>query len=274
MTESLDGPAERISPKPGVPLVRALDRGVALLRSFTPLRPRLPLAELARASELDRGTARRLLHTLQLAGLVEHDERTGLYSLGVGVLELASAVEIGRDLREVAAPYLVDLANTTGAVAFLWTYSEGLALCLDRVKAEIPGIEATWFAIGARAQLNCGGGPKALLAFLPAHEREMALKREMLGRSPASVTDRDRLRAQAEHDRAVGWTLAVDDFVIGLSGLGVPIFDTRRQLIGALSISGLTSTFVGPPEPPYIRLLQKVAGEIGAKVIAPERPGQ
>lgn len=225
--------------KPNVPIVRALDRGIALLQGFTSTRPRLALIELARAAELDRGTARRLLQTLRLAGLVEHDELSGRYFLGIGVLELASAVEIGRDLREIAEPYLIDLANRTAAVAFLWTYSEGQALCLARVKAETPAVEATWFPVGARAPLNCGGGPKALLAFIADEEREQALKYDLPKRTPASLTDPEVLREEAVRNRSQGWALGIDDFVVGLSGVGVPIFDARKQLIGALAVSGL-----------------------------------
>lgn len=252
--------------KPGVPLVRALDRGIALLKSFTPAKPRLTLAELSRAADLDRGTARRLLQTLVLGGLVQHDEHAGHYALGIGVLELSSAVETGRSLREVAEPYLLDLANQTACVAFLWACHDGLALCLDRAKPQIPGIEATWFAVGARAPLNTGGGAKAMLAFLPEEEREKALSIPPLKRTPASVTSPAALRAEVARIRKQGWALAVDDFVIGLTGLGVPILTPRGQLLGALSLSGITSLFTATAAPPHIGLLQKAAAKIGASV--------
>lgn len=268
MTQMTGDDSPALAHKPGVPVVRALDRGVALLQSFTAARPRLTLAELARAAELDRGTARRLLQTLRLAGLVEHDELSGRYFLGIGVLELAAAVEIGRDLREIAEPYLIDLANRTGAVAFLWSYGDGQALCLARVKAETPAVEATWFPVGGRTPLNCGGGPKALLAFIDETEREAALQRELPKRSPASLTDPQALRDEAARHRGQGWALGVDDFVIGLTGLGVPIFDARKQLIGALAISGLTSVFAAAPEPPHLQALKQAAAAIGAKSVS------
>src|SRR3954468_14835097 len=111
-----------ITDKPGVPIVRALDPGVALLKAFHIAQPRQTLTDLSAAAELDKGTARRLLHTLQCSGLVVHDPLSGLYSLGVGVLELASSVEKGRELREIAAPLLSELSETTGTTAYLWVH--------------------------------------------------------------------------------------------------------------------------------------------------------
>ena len=87
-----------IKTRPGLPVVRALDRGLALLKAFTSARPRQTLTELTRAADLDMGTARRLLQTLVLAGLVEHDDRTALYALSAGLLEIAAAVHTGREL--------------------------------------------------------------------------------------------------------------------------------------------------------------------------------
>ncbi len=247
-------------------MVRALDRGIALLRSFSAERPRQTLTELARSARLDKGTARRLLHTLALGNLVDHDPRTGLFSLAVGVLELASAVETGRDLREVAAPWLVEVAERTGATAFLWVHHEGTALCIERVRTPLPGIDASWFAVGSRTPLSCGGGPRVLLAFISPEERRLALSLDMPQRTPASQTDPELLGREAERIRAQGWELALDDFFVGLAGVGVPIFDRSGRLAGALSISTLTTVVVEDGRPRHLALLKQAAAEIGARL--------
>ena len=87
-----------------MPPVRSVERAVALLRAFTPDQPRLTLTELAHVAGLDKGTARRILHTLSTTGLVGFDQRTQLYMLDAGMLEIASAVQVGSDLREIATP--------------------------------------------------------------------------------------------------------------------------------------------------------------------------
>jgi DNA-binding IclR family transcriptional regulator len=253
--------------KPGVPVVRALDRGIALLKSFTPIKPRQTLTELARAAELDMGTTRRLLQTLMLAGLVEHDERSALYTLSAGILEIASAVHVGRELREVAAPYLSDIAETCRATVFLWIYHDGMAVCTERVRAAQPSIDVSWFTVGARTALNCGGGPRALLGFISAKERAVALRRPLVARTDKTETDPQALQKSAERIHMAGYELAIDDFVPGLAAIGVPVFDRVGALAGALSITNVTAQLIDKGKPRYLDVLLTAADEIRRKLI-------
>ncbi|WP_024585674.1 IclR family transcriptional regulator [Aliihoeflea sp. 2WW] len=256
----------RLTAKPGVPVVRALERGIALMRAFSAAQPRRTLTELARAAELDKGTARRLLHTLQSAGVVDHDTRNGFYSLTVGLLEIASAVDTGRELREVAAPYLGDLADRIGATSFLWIPHEGMGLCVERVRAAIPNVDAPWFTVGTRTALNCGGGPRVLLAYMSPQDQEHALAQPMPRRTPLSLTDPESLRQEALRIREQGYEFAIDDFVLGLAGLGVPIFGHDGRFVGSLSISGLTAPLVSELDRNVV-LLREAARAIGRKII-------
>lgn len=257
-----------VAEKPGVPVVRALDRGLALLRAFDIVKPRQTLTELAKSTGLDKGTARRLLHTLENAGLIDHDNLTSLYSLGTGVLELASSVETGRELREVAAPYMSELTERTGTTAYLWIHHEGSALCVERVRASIPNVDAAWSTVGSRTALNTGGGPRVLLGFISPEELEQALSLELIKRTPKSQTSPKILAREAALIRQRGWELAVDDFVVGLAGLGAPIFDRKGQLVGSLSITTLTAQLVQNGKPQFLDLLLKTAAEIGSKIIS------
>ncbi len=250
----------------GVPLVRALDRGLALLSAFTPEAPELTLTDLARAAQLDKGTARRLLQTLMHAGWVRHDAGTARYALATRLLTVASAVETGGALRAAGSEVLPDLARRSGATAFLWMVEDGLALCLARVIAPQRDVDAVWFSVGARAPMNCGAGPRVLLAGLSSLERERALAMPLAVRTPASQTDRALLLRDAERIAARGWELARDDFVIGLAGLGVPIRARDGSLLGALSISGVTSLFGDPAAPQHLATLRDAADTISRKL--------
>lgn len=256
-----------ITMKPGVPLVRALDRGIALLRAFTPEKPRQTLAELTKSAELDKGTTRRLLQTLMIAGLVDHDARGAVYSLSAGILEIASAVHTGRELREVAAPYLSDIAESCHMTTFLWVHHEGLALCTDRVRAGHPSIDTSWFTVGARTPLNCGGGPRALLAFITPEDREIALRMPLPARTPWSQTNLDELRNAAEQIRERGYELAIDDFVPGLAAVGVPVFDSTGRLAGSISITGLTGQLVENGQPKFLDILLRTTANMQHKLI-------
>ncbi|WP_159993842.1 IclR family transcriptional regulator [Roseomonas sp. 18066] len=245
--------------------MRALDRGLALLATFTPEQPRRTLTELAAAAALDKGTARRLLHTLLQAGFLRVED--GRYSLSTRILAMAAAVETGGGLRAAAAGHLRALAAECRATAFLWVAEEGRALCLDRALVELPDVEALWFAVGAHATLNAGAGPRVLLAWLDPPAQRQALALPLTRRTPAGETDPPALLRAAAAIRARGHELVQDDFVIGLGGLGVPVLARGGALLGALSIATLSTAFApdrpgGPP--PQLAALQRAATAIAA----------
>lgn len=249
--------------KSSVPMVRAVERAIGLLQAFSQAKPRLTLSELARAAALDKGTTRRILQTLAVGGLIEHDEETARYALSVGVLELGAAVETGRGLRDVAAAHLAKIAMKTGCTTFLWVHRDAMALCIERVRSGEISIDIPWTHVGNRTALNCGAGPRTLLAFLSPQDRAAALASTLPQRTALSQTDPDVLEAACARIRDQGWELAIDDFVLGLTGLGVPIFDRENRLLGTISITTLTPRFTSAEEVSCREILCTAAREIG-----------
>lgn len=243
--------------------VRSVERAAALLNAFRPEQRRQTLAELARATGLDKGTARRLLHTLRACDLVDYDARVQKYSLSVGILTLSNAVDKGRELRELSAPILTDLSERTGATSFLFVPHGPRSLCIQRVRAAVPNFDAAWFEVGGTMPMNCGGASRVILAFLPPDEQDRALALPLPKRTPLSQTDPDTLRRAAAEIRNRGYEVAIDDFYIGMCGIGVPVFNRSGRLLGAVSISSLTSLIAPDGKPRFLAELNAAAIEIG-----------
>ena len=247
--------------------VRAVERAMTILRAFGPNTLRLSLAELTRLTELDKATTRRLLHTLASGDFIEFDDATKTYALGPGVLLLMPGVQYGNDLRAIAAPALTRLAEKTGATAFLWTYFDGSALCLDRVNSPDLHIHTRWSGIGTRVSLNHSGGPRVLLAYLPAEERAKVLNGPLERPTELSTVDPVALESAAADIRQRGWEFAVNDFTLGMSGLGAPILDHKGDLVASVSIASLTPQFaMSNGQPEHLPLVLKAAAEIGASL--------
>lgn len=257
--------------KNSLPKVRSVERAMALLRAFGPAAPRLSLTDLARMTDLDKGTTRRLLQTLAADDFIEFDETTKTYALGPGILLLFPAVQFGRDLRDVAAPVLARLAEQTGATSFIWTYFDGAALCVDRVKGPNLHIDTRWSAIGSRVSLNRSGGPRVLLAYLDPEERSQVLSGSLERHTEFTVTDKSELEAAAIEIRQRGWEFAVDDYILGMAGLGAPVFNQKGKVVASVSITTLTPQFaMEEGRPRAASLVLAAASEIGARL----RPDQ
>ncbi len=247
--------------------VRAVERAMLILRAFGPNTLRLSLAELTRLTELDKATTRRLLHTLAGGDFIQFDDSTKTYALGPGVLLLMPGVQYGNDLRAIAAPALTRLAERTGATAFLWTYFDGFALCLDRVNSPDLHIQSRWSGIGTRVTLNHSGGPRVLLAYLSDSERSNVLSRPLERPTEYTVVDPVVLESAAKEIRERGWEFTVNDFTVGLSGLGVPILDHKGSLVASVSIATLTPQFaISNGQPEHLPLVLKAAAEIAASL--------
>ncbi|MBP2302413.1 IclR family transcriptional regulator [Azospirillum picis] len=250
-----------------LPKVRAVERAMALLRAFGPATPSLSLTDLARLTDLDKGTTRRLLQTLAADDFVEFDEGTKTYSLGPGVLLLFPGVQFGRDLRDVAAPVLGRLAEQTGATSFIWIFFNGKALCLDRVKGPNLHIDTRWSAIGSQVSLNRSGGPRVLLAYLSPEQRTQALLGPLEHHTEFTVTDKAALETAAVEIRKRGWEFAVDDYILGMAGLGAPVFDQKGTVVASVSITTLTPQFeMEDGRPHAVSLVLAAASEIGARL--------
>ncbi len=231
-----------------LPRVRSVARAVRILRTFSPERRHLPLADIARAAELDSGTTRRILVTLRDEGLVRQDETDGTYCLALDLLRLAGAVPEGTSLRELTESRLMRLARDTGATVFLSVLRGREAICLARYHGEA-AVQVRWWSVGGGLPLNCGAGPKVLLAHMEPAERDAFLAGPMTQLTSNSVTDPAILRDEVARIQADDWALTQDDVAAGLSALAVPLRNGDGAVLAAISIGGLTPQIVGSGMP-------------------------
>jgi DNA-binding IclR family transcriptional regulator len=244
--------------------MRSVARVAGILRAFTTREPRRALTEIAARAKLDLGTTRRILKALIGEGLVAYDSRTRKYGLDLGLLELAGAVVEGDDLRDRAQEAVEGIARETGYTTFFGVIRDDEALCLARADANAV-ILLRWWTLGGRMPLNCGAAPKALLAHSPASRIDAVLTGELAALTPHSQTDRGILRKELARIRRQGFALAVDDVVPGVAGLAVPATDARGNLVGALSIAGLTRQLSPATRKELVGTLRRHAAALGAR---------
>ena len=89
-----------------------IDRAFSLLSAFDVGQRRLSLTELSRRSGIPASSALRLAGQLVRWGALERDEE-GRYCVGLQLLEVASLAPRGHGLRQVAMPFMSDLAQVT-----------------------------------------------------------------------------------------------------------------------------------------------------------------
>lgn len=248
-----------------LPRVRAVSRAIAIMRTFKPDRPALPLSRIAEMTALDAGTTRRILVTLRDEGIVAQDRVSGLYSLTAKVLAFSAAVGEERSLKEVASTYLLDLANEVGATVFLSIFQEDAAVCLARHHGKAP-VQVRWWAVDGALPPNCGAAPRMLLAYQDDQTVERILAGTLPALTPNSLTDPDLLRKEIARIRKAGWSYAKDDVADGLSAVAAPVRDAAGRVIAAVSLGGLTPLIgqpvLGKAPPPALEALLRCCEQL------------
>src|SRR3981189_3380547 len=97
--------------------VESLDRGLRLLQMFGTTSGPMTLSDLARAAELPRATARRILFTLAHGGFVTTDGK--LFTLTPHVLTLAASYLRSSQVVTVLQPVLDRIASAAQEISSL-----------------------------------------------------------------------------------------------------------------------------------------------------------
>ena len=218
-----EGAAERVVGKP----VGAVIAGVAVLLALHRAQRPLKASDVARATDLHRGTAYNILRTLQREGIVAFNESERTYSIGTLVLELAHGVLRTSGLLDVVRPEMFSLAERVGVTVFLAKVTENYDLVLlDFVGG---GFRVdSYFSVGRRSPRFSGAPGLVMAAFsgAPLELVEEQYERTEWFRRPPFEEYVQRIDAT----RSRGFALDQGGRRSGLTQVAVPIFSQSGSL--------------------------------------------
>ena len=180
--------------------VQAVERALLLLEEVAASRVPPTASELARRAGINRGTAWRLLNTLEHFDLIGRDPDTGRYSVAYGTVRLSLATDASSLVRR-ARPTLERLAVETDGTVFLEVASRGTLVVLDEARPPSP---VHVDLAGMDVPLHCGSVGKLYLASLPEDELAEYLAAPLARPTPYTITDPAVLRAQLDEARRTG----------------------------------------------------------------------
>lgn len=196
----------------------------------------LRLVDLSSELGEHKSTVQRLLSTLQARGFVRQDEDSKRYSLGLKVLQLASATLADMDLREVARDPMQRLGELTGETIHLGVYDEPHVVYIDKIESTFP--VRMYSRIGARAESYCTGVGKALIAFLSDYELERFLRKVSFTRfTPNTITSARELREEIGRIRTQGYALDLEEHEEGVRCAAAPVFGFDGRIAGSISVA-------------------------------------
>ena len=213
--------------------VESLDRGLRLLQKFGATSGPMTLSDLARAAELPRATARRILFTLERGGFVATDGK--LFTLTPHVLRLAASYLSSSQVVTVLQPVLDRIAMEAQEISSL-SVLDG-----DEVVFIARGSPARVFSagldIGYRLPAFCTSVGRAMLGqFDDAELTQRLRKMPRAPMTPHTVTDPRRLLATIIADREQGYSLVDREAEPGFRSISVPVRRYDATIIAAINM--------------------------------------
>jgi IclR family acetate operon transcriptional repressor len=216
--------------------IQVLERAMSLLDVLARQTDPVPLKELAAATGLHTSTTHRILNDLVVGRYVERVD-SGLYQLGMRLLELGSMVKRRLNVREVALDPMRELHKITGQTINLSLQQGDEIVYIERAWSERSGMQVVR-AIGGRAPLHLTSTGKLFLSVSePRQVRSYATRTGLAGTTRNSITELEQLERDLALVRRHGYSRDNEELELGVRCIAAGVYDDTGKLQAGLSIS-------------------------------------
>ncbi len=210
-----------------------LAKGLSVIETFTPTRPRQSIAEVSAASGLDRATARRCLLTLAHLGYADYDGK--FFTLTPRILRLGTACLATMPLPQMVQPLLDSLSDQLGESSSVSILDGAEIVYVARAAQR--KVMSIALMPGSRLPAFCTSMGRVMLAALPVADAEAILSASPLTpRTALTKTDPAAILAELSKIRSEGHALIDQEVELGLRSIAVPLFNAHGHTIAALNI--------------------------------------
>lgn len=252
------------------PSLKSLEKALELLGRVVQFGDTRSISALAAEIGMPPSTAHRISATFERSGLITRLRR-GHYLAGPALLRLAAPRGLDRVLAATGRSVIKNLARKTGCTAHLGVFENGMVTYLLKAGR---GRAAIFTREGTQLEAYCTGIGKVLLASLSKSDLEEYLVQGPFVRlTPNTLTDARALRAALNEVQARGYATDDAEMDVNLTCLAVPIQDSERRVLAALSISKRHALARPNPLIAHLDSLQAAAGVIARRLAPPSQPG-
>ena len=219
-------------------MIQSLDRGLHILFILAEHRSR-GVTELAADLKVNKSTVFRLLETMEMRGLVQKDEITAKYRLGIGVLQISDGLIKNLDIIGAAKPVLQQLTTATKESSHLCTLTGEKVYIVDQVKCDY--VMKVSAAIGQEEPIYCSSVGKSILAHLPEDKVNKIIEEiDFVRFTPKTIIGKKALLEDLARIRERGYAMDDEELSEGVRCIAAPIFNFKGDVKSSIGISGPT----------------------------------
>lgn len=242
--------------------IQVLERATALLDALAAQPDPVTLKDLSKATGLHSSTAHRILNDLVIGRYVDRVD-SGLYQLGMRLLELGSLVKGRLNVREAALEAMQALHKLTGQTVNLSVQQGDEIVYIDRAWSERSGMQVVR-AIGGRAPLHLTSTGKLFLSASDGRQvRAYAARTNLTGSTVNSIIGLEALERELSLVRQHGYARDNEELELGVRCIAAGIYDDTGKLVAGLSISAPSERLQDAWIPQLVATAGKISEALG-----------
>jgi IclR family KDG regulon transcriptional repressor len=217
-------------------LINSVLRAAKILEAFTLEHPTYTNSQLSKKLDLNKSAVTRLLYSLEEAGFLRKEKKTGEYSLTSRLFRIGSVYINQISFRTEAKPLLTDLASLFKETVHLAVLNDFEIFYLDKVESsQSIGMMSR---VGSKSPSYCTGVGKVMLAHLDEKELKTFFHTIELRRyTPNTITDPDELRLHLRRIRDQGYAIDDSEHEADVKCVAAPLHNEDGIVIAAISVS-------------------------------------
>jgi len=213
--------------------IESLDRGLRVFELFGAQSRPMTLSDVAKAADLPRATARRILFTLEHRGYVVSDGK--LFALTPKVLALAGSYMTSNQIVTILQPVLDQISSDAQEISSLAVLQGHDVIFVARgspARVFSAGID-----LGYRLPAYCSSVGRAMLGKYSNDDLTEVLDAMTLtAMTPFTVTDKESLKAAIITDREKGYSLVDREAEPGFRSISVPVRRYDDVIVAAINM--------------------------------------
>jgi PcaR/PcaU/PobR family beta-ketoadipate pathway transcriptional regulator len=216
--------------------VGSTEKAFQVLHAFDGPKRHMTLADIARASGLDRSATQRLVYTLETLGYLRRIPDTRNYGLTPKVLQFSYNYVRANELIDKASPYLLDISRTLGETTNLQELDGHEIVFVAR----FPGhhLVNVDIAVGSRLPAYFTASGTAILSRLSEEQRgEILAQTRLEPITPYTEVDPEKLLERVRRVAEKGYAIIVNETVLGDISVAAPVIDHRGLAVAAINIA-------------------------------------
>ncbi|MBP2638178.1 MAG: yagI [Firmicutes bacterium] len=244
-------------------LIASVDRAIDLLFILENAPREMGVTELSRELGVQKSTVHNLLQTLLARDFVRQTD-TGHYTLGFRLMPLGLACTQRLNIRRIVSPYLKELAAEAEEVALLAVLSAGQLTIVDKVEPSRPVFLIPRFDYCNTFHSTALG--KVFLAYSSEQFLEKVLSEPLPQYTANTISDKRVLLAELATVRELGYAVASNETIEGVTCIGAPLINANGKLEAAITVSGATAWFNKEKREAVVRIMMEKTRAISAQL--------